>query len=177
MNAARLRVASNFARRPDNIVARLGLRRAAAKWPRKNAAMTVRRQAEIARIAFPSFSTARAGHLLLRGWPINRFTNGDRPLCRRTTPYTPNHHCSTPTWHPPTSPLTELHFTNGSLITIRLDRDVRDYLLAAVTRQAEPTRWRISASRRPGPSKKIAPMVSPMRPLWTARGHCPWRRM
>jgi hypothetical protein len=35
--------------------------------------------------------------------------------------------------------LKRLHFTSGTL-TIKLDRDVRDYLVRAVTRQAERTR-------------------------------------
>ena len=36
--------------------------------------------------------------------------------------------------------LKRLHFTRGTLITIRLDRDVRDFLVAAVTRQGERSR-------------------------------------
>jgi hypothetical protein len=35
--------------------------------------------------------------------------------------------------------LKRLHFTGGTL-TIRLDKDVRDFLVAAVTRQGERTR-------------------------------------
>jgi hypothetical protein len=35
--------------------------------------------------------------------------------------------------------LRRLHFTGGTL-TIRLDKDVRDFLVAAVTRQSERTR-------------------------------------
>jgi len=35
--------------------------------------------------------------------------------------------------------LRRLHFTGGTL-TIRLDKDVRDFLVAAVTRQGERTR-------------------------------------
>jgi hypothetical protein len=35
--------------------------------------------------------------------------------------------------------LKRLHFTGGTL-TIKLDKDVRDFLVAAVTRQAERTR-------------------------------------
>jgi hypothetical protein len=36
--------------------------------------------------------------------------------------------------------LKRLHFTSGPLTKIRLDRDVRDYLVAAVTRQGERSR-------------------------------------
>ena len=36
--------------------------------------------------------------------------------------------------------LKRLNFTRGTLITIRLDRDVRDFLVAAVTRQGERSR-------------------------------------
>jgi hypothetical protein len=36
--------------------------------------------------------------------------------------------------------LNRLHFTSSTLITIRLDRDVRDFLVAAVTRQGERSR-------------------------------------
>jgi hypothetical protein len=36
--------------------------------------------------------------------------------------------------------LKRLHFTNGPLITIRLDRDVRDYLLTALAGQGERAR-------------------------------------
>jgi hypothetical protein len=36
--------------------------------------------------------------------------------------------------------LKRLHFISGPLTTVRLDKDVRDFLVAAVTRQGERSR-------------------------------------
>jgi hypothetical protein len=57
---------------------------------------------------------------------------------------------------PSASSYWRLHFTSSPLITIRLDRDVRDFLVAAVTRQGErcaTTCFGSTASRR---SRKAA---------------------
>jgi hypothetical protein len=59
---------------------------------------------------------------------------------RTTTASAPSHQRSDMTPADIAATLKGLHFTSGPLITIRLDKDARDFLVAAVTRQGERSR-------------------------------------